>query len=253
VARLLIAAKQKNIMNFSIADKLQNVRQRIQKSTIANGRKENDVQLLAVSKKKPAQALVDVYLQGQCHFGENYLSEALEKQTEVQAILEQGKGETSGPVVWHFIGPVQSNKTRAIAENFDWVHSVERLKIAKRLNEQRPEGRGPLNICIQVNIDEEASKSGILLEELPLLAQNISEFPNLCLRGVMCIPKSDQTEASLQETFQKMKAAYDALSDHHPSVDTLSMGMSGDMDMAIACGSTMVRVGTALFGEREKN
>lgn len=235
-------------MNFSIADKLQNVRKRIQKATIAAGRDENAVQLLAVSKKKPPEQVFELFKQGQTDFGENYLNEALEKQVSVRQLIE--KEAINQNIVWHFIGPIQSNKTRPIAENFPWVHSVDRLKIAQRLNDQRPDSLAPLNICIQVNIDEEETKSGILLADLNEIAGAISQMPNLKLRGLMCIPKADQREADLCAAFDRLKSAFDQLAHDHADIDTLSMGMSSDIEQAIACGSTMVRVGTALFGER---
>ncbi len=234
-------------MNFSIADQLQNVRKRIQKATIAAEREENSVHLLAVSKKKPAEQVVALFHQGQIDFGENYLNEALEKQLEVKKLLGDSTEES---LVWHFIGPIQSNKTRPIAEHFPWVHSVDRLKIAQRLNDQRPASLPPLNICIQVNIDEEETKSGILLSELADIAQSIASLPKLQLRGLMCIPKAEQSEEQLCAAFMKMKVALEELKENYPKVDTLSMGMSADIEQAIACGSTMVRVGTALFGER---
>jgi pyridoxal phosphate enzyme (YggS family) len=241
-------ATQTYIMNFSIADKLQNVRKRIQKATIDAGLAENSVQLLAVSKKKPAEAVFELFKQGQKIFGENYLNEALEKQIAVKALLtKEGNAED---IVWHFIGPIQSNKTRPIAESFTWVHSVDRIKIAQRLNDQRPDTLSPLNICIQVNIDEEETKSGILLSDLPELCRALEDMPRLKLRGLMCIPQANQSEESLSTAFTKMKSAFNDLQESYSSVDTLSMGMSGDMEQAIACGSTMVRVGTALFGER---
>jgi pyridoxal phosphate enzyme (YggS family) len=235
-------------MNFSIADKLQNVRKRIQKATIAADRNKNAVRLLAVSKKKPAEQVVELLKQGQSDFGENYLNEALDKQIAVQGLL--GDEGCEQDIQWHFIGPIQSNKTRPIAEHFPWVHSVDRLKIAQRLNDQRPDSLPALNVCIQVNIDEEETKSGILLQDLAETARSVAEMPNLTLRGLMCIPKADQSDESLGSTFMKMKSAFDELADSYPDVDTLSMGMSGDIEKAIECGSTMVRVGTALFGER---
>lgn len=245
-----IRATQTYNMNFSIADKLQNVRKRIQKATIDTARPDNSVKLLAVSKKKPAEAVVALLKQGQYDFGENYLNEALEKQSTVREILGNDDEADASCLVWHFIGPIQSNKTKPIAESFAWVHSVDRLKVAQRLNDQRPDTLPPLNICIQVNIDEEETKSGILLRDLPKLSDALKEMPRLKLRGLMCIPKAAQSEEGLRAAFLKMNVAFERLAEGDSDIDTLSMGMSGDMEQAIACGSTMVRVGTALFGER---
>ncbi|MFV1873894.1 MAG: YggS family pyridoxal phosphate-dependent enzyme [Oleiphilus sp.] len=234
-------------MTFSIADKLNNVRARIQKTTIGANRPPDSVQLLAVSKKHSAQSVYDAVQNGQTLFGENYLNEALAKQEALQAI---GSEQAYKQVDWHFIGPIQSNKTRQIAENFAWVHTLERSKIVQRLNDQRPSNLAPLNCCIQINIDQEETKSGILLAELDSLAKEVAEAPNLSLRGLMCIPEPGQDAAVIRASFQRMSAAFDQLKQTYPSVDTLSMGMSADMDIAIECGSTLVRVGTAIFGER---
>lgn len=240
-------------MIFSIADKLENVRARIQKTTISARRRADSVNLLAVSKTRSAEELMTLMDAGQMQFGENYLNEALEKQHALQMLCEQSnKNEVFNQLIWHFIGPIQSNKTRAIAEHFSWVHSVDRLKIVQRLNDQRPPDLGALNCCIQVNIDEEESKSGVLLAEVDSLAAAIATAPNLCLRGLMCIPQAEQGDKALQQSFERMADKFAELKQVYPSVDTLSMGMSGDIEMAIECGSTMVRVGTALFGERPK-
>lgn len=203
-------------------------------------RPANSVQLLAVSKTWPAARLRELAAAGQRRFGENYLQEALEK---IQALEDL-------PLEWHFIGPVQSNKTRDIAAHFDWVHSIDRMKIAQRLAAQRPVGLPPLNICLQVNIDQEATKAGVLPDMLLELAQAISQLQNLCLRGMMIIPAIADTNAQQLETFDRAQQLFALLKTHHPQVDTLSMGMSADLTAAIAKGSTMVRVGTALFGER---
>lgn len=235
-------------MTFSIADKLENVRARIQKSTIAAKRIPDSVQLLAISKKHKAQCLYEAVTCGQLAFGENYLSEALEKQIALKKLCTN---DQYASVVWHFTGPIQSNKTRLIAENFSWVHALDRSKIIQRLNEQRPLDLSPLNCCIQVNVDEEDSKSGILLEEVETLAEEINLAPNLCFRGLMCIPNADQNAEGLKASFQRMAEKFVTLKAIYPSVDTLSMGMSGDIETAIECGSTMVRVGTAIFGGRE--
>lgn len=238
-------------MIFSIADKLENVRARIQKATKSAKRVPDSVQLVAVSKTRGAPVLFEALSAGIEQFGENYLNEALHKQTELKALCEAEVCAVSyASLVWHFIGPMQSNKTRAIAENFAWVHSVDRAKIAKRLNAQRPEHLPALNCCIQVNIDAQASKSGVLLEEIEILAAEIEGLPHLCLRGLMCIPDADHDEQALRQSFTRMAARFAELQQRYVTVDTLSMGMSGDIEIAIDCGSTMVRVGTALFGER---
>ncbi|MGM0571703.1 YggS family pyridoxal phosphate-dependent enzyme [Marinobacter sp.] len=229
----------------SIADNIRSVTRRIQKATEAAGRAAGSVRLLAVSKTRPAEDLRLAAAAGQQAFGENYLQEALDK---IEALHDLPELE------WHFIGPIQSNKTRAIAENFQWVHSVDRLKIARRLSEQRPGDKPPLNICLQVNIDQEESKSGCHPDDLAGLAVAMSGLPNLNLRGLMAIPDPDQPQDSLRESFQRLAKALDSLRgnpDVGGSLDTLSMGMSGDLELAIAEGATLVRVGTALFGPRD--
>lgn len=222
----------------TIADNIAQVRSRIRAAEQAAHRDENSVQLLAVSKTKPAQALREAYAAGLRDFGENYLQEALGKQAEL----------TDLPLIWHFIGPIQSNKTRAIAEHFDWVHSVDRLKIAQRLSEQRPADLPPLNICIQVNVSGEDSKSGCTAADLPALASAISALPRLKLRGLMAIPEPTEERAAQDAAFaavQRLQA------DLKLPLDTLSMGMSHDLESAIAQGATWVRIGTALFGARD--
>ncbi|MGY2440861.1 YggS family pyridoxal phosphate-dependent enzyme [Pseudomonas sp. SDO52101_S400] len=222
----------------TIADNISLVSSRIQAATKAAGRDENSVQLLAVSKTKPAEALREAYAAGLRDFGENYLQEALGKQLELADL----------PLIWHFIGPIQSNKTRSIAEHFAWVHSVDRLKIAQRLSEQRPADLPPLNICIQVNVSGEASKSGCTPADLPALAQAINALPRLKLRGLMAIPEPTEDRAEQDAAFaavQTLQASLDL------PLDTLSMGMSHDLESAIAQGATWVRIGTALFGARD--
>lgn len=198
------------------------------------------VQLLAVSKTWPASHLRELAALGQQDFGENYLQEALEKIDALRDLQ----------LCWHFIGPIQSNKTRPIAEQFEWVHSVDRLKIAQRLSAQRPENLPDLNICIQINIDQETSKSGINASELMVLAEHISTLPKLALRGLMIIPAKVSSLAQHHDTFIRAKQLFDQLSAAFPQVDTLSMGMSADMAIAIQHGSNMVRIGSALFGQR---
>jgi pyridoxal phosphate enzyme (YggS family) len=198
------------------------------------------VQLLAVSKTKPAQAIISAYHAGQRHFGENYVQEALLKQRELSALA----------ITWHFIGPIQSNKTKVLATHFDWVHSVDNLKIAQRLSSQRPDFLPPLNVCVQVNISDETSKSGVTLNDLPELILGISVLPNLNLRGVMAIPAPHADFAAQREPYQQLVSAVKAL--NNPNLTTFSFGMSDDLDAAIAEGSTIVRIGTALFGARRK-
>ncbi|AOE62747.1 YggS family pyridoxal phosphate-dependent enzyme [Pseudomonas corrugata] len=222
----------------TIADNIAQVRSRIRAAEQAAHRAADSVQLLAVSKTKPAQALREAYAAGLRDFGENYLQEALGKQIEL----------TDLPLIWHFIGPIQSNKTRAIAEHFDWVHSVDRLKIAQRLSEQRPAGLPPLNICIQVNVSGEASKSGCTPEDLPALADAISALPHLTLRGLMAIPEPTEERAAQDAAFAAVQGLQASLA---LPLDTLSMGMSHDLESAIAQGATWVRIGTALFGARD--
>ncbi len=203
----------------------------------------NSVQLLAVSKTKPADMIATLAQQGQQHFGENYLQEAIEK---IATLKQRSEGKD---IVWHYIGSIQRNKTRDIAEHFDWVQTVERDIIAKRLNDQRPAEMLPLNVLIQVNIDNEDSKSGCLPAELPELITAIKGYERLQLRGLMIIPAKSNTNA-----FARTKQLFEEIKHSHPELkgwDTLSMGMSGDMSEAIANGSTMVRVGTAIFGARD--
>ena len=222
----------------TIADNIGQVSARIRAAAQAVQRDENSIHLLAVSKTKPAQAVREAYAAGMHEFGENYLQEALGKQAEL----------TDLPLSWHFIGPIQSNKTRAIAENFAWVHSVDRLKIAQRLSEQRPTDLPPLNICIQVNVSGEASKSGCTPADLPALATAISALPRLKLRGLMAIPEPTEDRAEQDAAFATVRDLQASL---NLPLDTLSMGMSHDLESAIAQGATWVRIGTALFGARD--
>ena len=222
----------------TIAANISTLEQRIRTASLEAQRDPASVGLLAVSKTKPSSALREAYAAGLRDFGENYLQEALSKQAELADL----------PLCWHFIGPIQSNKTRAIAENFAWVHSVDRLKIAQRLSEQRPEGLEPLNICIQVNVSGEASKSGCTPEDLPALAAAISALPRLKLRGLMAIPEPTEDQAEQAAAFAAVRTLQDQLD---LPLDTLSMGMSHDLEAAIAQGSTWVRIGTALFGARD--
>lgn len=227
-----------------IAHNLAQVRDKISAAASRCGRLSEEVTLLAVSKTKPASAVEEAMAAGQRAFGENYVQEGVEKIR-----FFQDKGITD--LQWHFIGPLQSNKSRLVAEHFDWCHTVDRLKIATRLSEQRPAHLPPLNVLIQVNISDEQSKSGIEPEAVDALAAEVSALPNLCLRGLMTIP-APETEYDKQfAVAQQMAVAFARLKTHYPTVDTLSLGMSDDMEAAIAAGSTMVRIGTAIFGARD--
>lgn len=228
----------------SISDNLQAVSADIRAAALASGRDPQQLRLLAVSKTFPADAVIAAAEAGQCCFGENYLQEALEKMQEVQAKKPQLQLE------WHFIGPIQSNKTRPIAEHFSWVHSVDREKIAQRLSEQRPPDMPVLNICLQVNISGEASKSGVLPDEALALAQKIALLPGLQLRGLMAVPEASDDEQVQRQAFRQLKQLSDSIQATGIALDTLSMGMSADMHAAIAEGSTMLRIGTAIFGNR---
>jgi pyridoxal phosphate enzyme (YggS family) len=211
---------------------------------MAAGREPASVQLLAVSKTRPAADLREAWQAGQRAFGENYLQEALDKMAELDDLPD---------LEWHFIGPIQSNKTRQIASSFQWVHSVDRLKIARRLSEQREESLPPLNICIQVNIDQETSKSGCLPDDVAELAASITELPGLTLRGLMAIPDPRATNEERRGSFLRMGNLLEKCRSQLPdasSLDTLSMGMSGDLEAAIEEGATIVRVGTDIFGKR---
>ncbi|AUX94672.1 YggS family pyridoxal phosphate-dependent enzyme [Mixta gaviniae] len=226
----------------SIQHNLQQVRQRIAAAAASCGRDPQEITLLAVSKTKPASDVAAALAAGQRAFGENYVQEGVDK---IAALGDAGQPE------WHFIGPLQSNKSRLVAENFAWCHTLDRLRIATRLNDQRPAHLPPLNVLIQVNISDESSKSGIMLEALPELAQAVAALPRLRLRGLMAIPAPEQSYARQLAVGQRMADALASLKKHYPSVDTLSLGMSDDMDAAIAAGSTMVRIGTAIFGARD--
>ena len=222
----------------TIANKLKQINSEIRKAELYAQRQDGSVQLLAVSKTKPSSDIIQAYKAGQRHFGESYLQEALIKQKELGCYQ----------ITWHFIGPIQSNKTRQIASHFSWVHSVDRLKIANRLSEQRPAYLPPLNICIQVNISNEQSKSGFQLDELAAVIEKISQLPNIKLRGVMAIPRPvtdfGQQRIPYHQLYQCVKTI------NNPEMDTFSFGMTGDLRAAIAEGATIVRVGTALFGRR---
>ncbi|KQN64605.1 MULTISPECIES: YggS family pyridoxal phosphate-dependent enzyme [unclassified Erwinia] len=220
---------------------LQQVRQRISAAAQRCGRDPQEITLLAVSKTKPASAVQETVAAGQLCFGENYVQEGVDKIQQLD----------NPALIWHFIGPLQSNKSRLVAENFAWCHTVDRLRIAARLNEQRPAELPPLNVLIQVNISDEQSKSGIALADLPALAQEIARLPRLALRGLMAIPAPEADYDRQLAVCRQMADAFHQLQQDYPDVDTLSLGMSDDMDAAIAAGSTMVRIGTAIFGARD--
>lgn len=222
----------------TIQQNIHAIRSRIRHAELAAGRDRGSVRLLAVGKTKPARDIAEAYQAGQRHFGESYLQEALVKQRELAGFA----------ITWHFIGPIQSNKTRPIAAHFSWVHSVDRLKIAMRLSQQRPEHLPPLNICLQVNVSGESSKSGVTLAELPELVQAVKDLPNIRLRGVMTIPHPENDFQRQRQPYRELYRAVKRLA--LPELDTFSFGMSGDLKAAIAEGATIVRIGTGLFGAR---
>jgi pyridoxal phosphate enzyme (YggS family) len=224
----------------TIASNLQAVRTAIEMSALQSGRRASEVCLLAVSKTFAANVLREAYLAGQTCFAESYVQEALDKMLALQDV----------PIEWHFIGPVQSNKTRAIATQFAWVHGVDRLKIAERLSEQRPAHLPPLQICLQVNVSSEASKSGLAPSEVVALARAVSKLPNLKLRGLMAIPAPSDDVVAQRLPFAQLRKLRDQLNRQGLQLDTLSMGMSHDFSAAIAEGATIVRIGTAIFGNR---
>ena len=220
--------------------RLSQVTKRMQIASDAAHRTLPDIRLLAVSKKQSLDKIRALAEEGQRAFGENYVDEALEKINQLDEL----------DLEWHFIGPIQSNKTRALAEHFDWVQSVDRGKVVRRLNDQRPSGRAPLNVLIQVNIDGEEQKAGCSVDELPQLAALVDQQERLKLRGIMAIPAPRDEPQAQERVFSALRALFDDLAEEYPSVDTLSAGMSADLEAAIAAGSTMVRIGTDLFGPR---
>ena len=230
----------------TIEGNLQQVRQRLSRACAAAGRDVNTVTLLAVSKTFGPDDVVAAVAAGQRAFGENYIQEGVEKVLALQALLPGQALE------WHCIGPVQSNKTRLVAAHFDWLHSVDRLKIAQRLSEQRSEDRAPLQVCLQVNIDGGANKSGVAPDELPALAHAVAALPRLNLRGLMCIPEPSEDVALQRAAFRRVRELLEALRAQGLELDTLSMGMSDDLEAAVAEGSTLVRVGRAVFGHRPR-
>ena len=232
----------------SIHDNLNAIKEQINKAAQVAGRKPTDIQLLAVSKTFPAEDIRDAYAWGQRAFGENYVQEGVHKVH----VLEDLRAN----IEWHFIGPIQSNKSRDVAENFDWVHSIDRLKIAQRLNDQRPDHLPPINVCVQINISGEASKSGVQESELLDLCLAITALPKLKLRGLMSIPEPTENKEEQKKAHRALFLMFEHLK-QEPAIqlssaqlDTLSMGMSSDIESAIAEGSTMLRIGTAIFGKR---
>lgn len=224
----------------NLPERVLEVRQRVARAAARAGRSAQSVTLLAVTKAQPAEVVRAAADLGLTQFGESYLQEALEKLDALQ----------DRSLTWHFVGRIQANKTRGLAERFAWVHAVDRLKIAQRLAEQRPHHAPPLNVCLQVRLGDEAGKGGIAAGELPALARAVAQLPRLKLRGLMCIPP-EETEAARQHAwFRELRRLYDALNAGGAALDTLSMGMSGDFEAAIEEGATIVRIGTALFGAR---
>ena len=235
-----------------VTTKLMMVRQRLELAALAAKREPEDIQLLAVSKTFPAIAVEEAMHAGQTAFGENYVQEGVDKIQQLSKLRPW--------LEWHFIGPLQSNKTRDVAEYFDWVHSIDRLKIAERLSSQRGEfsNLGPLQVCVQINVSEEDSKSGIPLEEVDALCDAISKLPNLVLRGLMAIPAPSDDVNQQRQSFAAVRECFVGIKAKHSNdvgydfFDTLSMGMSDDLEAAVAEGSTMVRIGSAIFGKRDK-
>jgi hypothetical protein len=234
---------QNNYMMTTIADRLANAQYRIIQAAQISSRNPDEIQLLAVSKTKPNTDIIAAYAAGQRHFGENYVQEGESKVIALKSSCPE--------IQWHFIGPLQSNKSKIVANLFDWMHTLSRDKVAQRLNDQRPDTLAPLNVCIQINISEESSKSGATADEMFSLAESIKLLPNLKLRGLMAIPTSTQDIQHQKREFQKLQDLYLSLQKIYPEVDTLSMGMSNDLEQAIEHGSTMVRIGSAIFGQRD--
>ena len=224
----------------TIAANLEAVRKRIHAACLAAGRDPEQVHLLAVSKTFGPEAVLQAHTAGQTAFGENYIQEAVEKMAALAHL----------PLEWNCIGPIQSNKTRLVAQHFAWAHTVDRLKVAQRLSEQRPPDLPPLQVCIQVNVDGGANKSGVTPAEVQALAREVAALPQLTLRGLMCIPEPAPDFAASQALFLRAKALFDQLRAQGLALDTLSMGMTADLEAAIHAGSTLVRVGTAIFGGR---
>ncbi len=228
---------------IGVTENLASIRDSVAFCATEAGRQPDAVKLLAVSKKQPVSKILDAANAGQRDFGENFVQEGLEKIAKTQG----------NNLIWHFIGHLQNNKTRVVAENFDWVHTIDKLKTAERLSKQRPEALGPLNICLQINVDNEVDKSGIPIDSLPDLAAACAELPNIALRGLMCLPAIRAEFDEQRLPFARLRELAGQLRDNGVMTDTLSMGMSGDYRAAIFEGATVVRIGTALFGERNKS
>lgn len=228
-------------MNQIMRDRLRHTRERIETACRAAGRAPDTVRLLAVSKRHPVDAIRQMHALGQVAFGENYIDEGVDK---IEALSDLG-------LEWHYIGPIQSNKTKLIAAHFDWVQSVDRAKIVRRLDDQRPSHLGPLNVLVQVNIDEEPQKAGCAPEDLGDLGDRIAGSDNLELRGIMAIPAAREDRDAQHAVFARLRELFEAMREDHPEIDTLSAGMTDDLEAAIAEGATMLRIGTALFGPRE--
>ena len=226
---------------LSTVSNLHSVQQNVTNIALENHLEASKIQIIAVSKTRSAEEIRNLASLGQLAFGENYIQEAMEKISLLQDL----------GIIWHFIGPIQKNKTKQIAENFDWVHSVDREIIATRLSAQRPSEKNALNVCIQVNIDEESTKSGVMAKDLSSLADHIDMLPNITLRGVMAIPSMSKDFSQQCSTFNKMQQLFNELCQRNRAIDTLSMGMSNDYPAAIKCGATMIRIGTAIFGPRK--
>jgi hypothetical protein len=229
-----------------IPQQLAAVRERLRLACEAAGRSPDSVGLLAVSKTFGPDAVAQAIAAGQRAFGENYVQEGVDK------ILALRASHPGVALEWHCIGPLQTNKTRLVAEHFDWVHTIDRLKVAQRLSDQRPAHLPPLQVCVQVNVDGGANKSGVAPADAPALAQAVAALPGLCLRGLMAIPEPLPDVESQQAVCERVKAVFDGLKGVSPQWDTLSLGMSADLEAAVAAGSTLVRVGTAIFGGRER-
>jgi len=226
----------------TFVQRLNSVQQRVQQAALQCGRAPESITLMAVSKKQPVAHIMQAYQAGLSHFGESYTQEATLKINTLAHL----------PLTWHFIGPIQSNKTQTIAQHFDWVHSVDRLKIAQRLNEQRPLQLPPLKLCIQINISNEAHKAGVQHKALRTLAQDIQRFPRLALRGLMAIPQREDDPHQQRAAFKQLYCLMQDLNQQGFQLDTLSMGMTNDLEAAIIEGATIVRVGTGLFGLRDE-
>jgi hypothetical protein len=228
-------------MTNHIAENLLSILAQIKQCALTASRDANNIKLLAVSKTKPVSDIVLAYEAGHRSFGENYVQEGVDKIADLKHLTD---------ISWHFIGPLQSNKSRLVAENFDWMHSVDRYKIAQRLNQQRPDYASPLNICIQINIDDEDTKAGVLPQNLMPLLSDCEKLNKLSIRGLMAIPKASKVKSEQLASFKKVQDLFATCQQKYPQFDTLSIGMSGDISAAIECGSTVVRVGTGIFGAR---